>query len=195
MDSVIDLTRAYAAHMDGWRAEPDSRVMSSLDECAVLINDTERVRLRVATQWRSDRLFITPEFPYQSGVSGPGADSISINPRRDPAAVAKDILRRAVPATIEGTRQWEANIAAYEAELADMARIRADLTEEFPSLTSWGGAGELQFAWSPGRPDDEEYRQGGTVKLYGGTLGATVELHGLTVEQVKRMLHAIELGD
>jgi hypothetical protein len=194
MDSVIDLTRAYAAHMDGWRAEPDTTSEYRHVERAFLIHDGERVRVRVESAWQGNRLIVTPVYPYEHGVSGPRSDGITVSRDRDSAAAAKDILRRAVPAAIEGARQWEANIAAHKARLTEMARLRADLAEEFPTLTPWPGADVLNFGWRPD-PNDEDYRQHGTVKLHGGSLGATVELHGLTVEQVKRMLRAIEQED
>lgn len=201
--NVIDLARAYAEHMDGWHAEPGDQPTGTLDEHALLVNDAERVRLRVATQWRSDRLVISPVFPYKAGVSGPRTDSITVNPSRDPAAAAKDILRRAVPRAIEGTRQAEASIAAEEEREARTRALRDEIAGEFPSSQPWEG-GEPRFEWCPANADDDDARTRGTVKLsthyrYDEAVGTfkedgyrgDVELHGLTVEQVRRVLHAL----
>jgi hypothetical protein len=205
MQRVSDLARSYASHMDGWRAEPDTSDEYRHEESAFLVHDGERVRLRVEAAWQESRLIIAPVFPYEPGVSGPRSDGIGVNPSRDPAAVAKDILRRAVPAVIEGTRQWEANIAAHEAWLAKMARLRADMAAEFPALSPWPGE-EPRFGWSPPWGDDD-YWTGGTVNLRTsyrvgppGTLEANryegdIQLRGLPLDAVKRVLRALAQED
>lgn len=203
MVAVIDLARMYAENMDGWRAEPgDER---GADENALLVNDSERVKLRIATQWRTDRLTVRAVIPWQPGVSGVGvgANDISISSSRPPAAAAKDILRRAVPAAIDATRQYEANVERHKAMLAEVAAVRADLTAAAPALTPRPGDESLDFDWRPPQDDNGE-TQWGTVKLHTrfrhdpGTGAYTkdgyagdIDLHGLTLDQVKRVIRAL----
>lgn len=200
---VIDLARAYAEHMDGWRAEPTPEDQADRDRCAYLVHDGERVRLLLERPWdKEGRLTIRPEFPWCPDGGGPRAVSVGVSIHRGPAAIARDIMRRSVPAAIEGTRRWEQLVVAREARQVRAAALRAEMVAQCPDLQPWGIDDDLNFDWRP--QGDTDSGQSGSIKLrtryrFDSTAGSAkadgyqgdVQLHGLTLDQVKRVVHAL----
>lgn len=121
--------------------------------------------------------------------------SISVSFDRDPAAIAKDVLRRLVPDALKGTaealrrKETDDNAHANAARVAEQVVIQA--------LESYGVEARLAQNGSGGRNELHKiHAYGGKVSgveiRYAGDVN--LSLHYLTVEDVRRVLAALKEG-
>jgi hypothetical protein len=149
-------------------------------------------RLHVSADWPRDRESGSSEDYGPSRYTEAGRAlraGISADPKRDPIALARDISRRVLA-------RYLPELPAAFARLAEDRQRKADQLDTARTVAALVG-GKLT------ERDLEQQRRGGTVQLYsplqtvyrvsvdyGGTVA--LELHGLTVETLRRIMAAVQ---
>lgn len=191
-----ELAAAIVGHMPGWSVEPKN---DDYGDHGARIANTDGVRLYVRHDAPRKRLEFQAAYPYRNDIYFRDGEvsraEITVSAERAPEAIAKDVLRRCVPDATEGFKKWNEAIEKQDAAYAKHADVVRELVEEFPELhgNSSRHANDREMRELRWYGNNDSGNTHGKVSLNYGADGGSVELSGLSVSQIKRILRMAQM--
>ncbi len=181
-----DLARAVAAQLDGFQVQTDNEIGH-----AVWLGHPDGRRLFVRRPWNHhDRVEISGHYPHSDYYFGPGEHiKITVAIAREPAAIAKEITRRLLPAYVQVLAKVQAHLARQAADDTRRAQLAARLARLIPGASVHDdGHHSTTIRWYT---SDQEPIGYGRIELRHDATSATFKADSLPPATLERLAAAL----